>query len=116
MFLTILGKRKPLFGTHGADEIQAVVVRCGHNNLVQHHVLDLTWFHPVIMKCQYNKSETSRAPVPRPSASESAPLDVPVASVKRLPNPLIRVETRKRTRAALLSVHRHDLVRRCLKF
>ena len=54
----MLRKKKSLVGTHEAHEIQAVVVRSGHNNRMQHHVLDLTWCHEVdlwelMMKCQY---------------------------------------------------------------
>ena len=47
MLPTMLGKKKSLVGTHVAHEIQAVVVLSGHNNLMQHHVWDLTWCHQV---------------------------------------------------------------------
>ena len=44
--------------THEADDIQAAEASFGNNNLMQHHVKDLTWFHQVnlcelMMKCQY---------------------------------------------------------------
>ena len=50
-------KRKSLVGAHEAHDIHAVAVRSGHNNLMEHHVLDLTWCHQVdllrlMMKCQ----------------------------------------------------------------
>ena len=47
MLLTMLGKRKSLVGTHEAREIEVVVVLSGHNNLIQHHVWNLTWCHQV---------------------------------------------------------------------
>ena len=47
MLLTMLGKRKSLAGTHEAREIQAVVALSGYNNLMQHHVWELTWCHQV---------------------------------------------------------------------
>ena len=75
--------------------------------------------------------ETTHVSVAHPSASETIPSDVPVASVepedsvqttptrrilfKRPPNPLDRVEPPKRTRgdeddhSAFLSAHHHDL-------
>ena len=87
------------------------------------------------MKCKY-MNQKRHIPFPHPSASESAPPDVSVASVqpenssqtvstrritfKRHPNPLDRAETPKHARAdddddcALLSVYHHDW-RRCLK-
>ena len=34
-------------GTHEAHEIRAVAVLSGHNDLVQHHVWDLTWCYQV---------------------------------------------------------------------
>ena len=57
VLLTMLGKKKSLVGTHEAHEIRAEVVLSGHNDLMQHHVKDLTWCHQVdlrelIMKCQ----------------------------------------------------------------
>ena len=82
--------------------------------------------------------ETTHAPFTHPSASESIPPDVPVASVepedsvqtmftrritfKRPPNPLDRAEPLKRTRgddddgnSALLSAYPHDL-KKCLQW
>ena len=47
MLWAMLGEKKSLIETHEAHEIQAMVVRSGFNNLVQHHVSDLTWFHQV---------------------------------------------------------------------
>ena len=47
MLLAMLGERKSLIETHEAHEIQAMVVLSGFDNLVQHHVLDFTWFHLV---------------------------------------------------------------------
>ena len=81
--------------------------------------------------------ETTHVSVAHPSASETIPSDVPVASVepedsvpttpsrrllfKRHPNPLDRVEPPKRTRGdeddhSAFSACHHDLERRCQKF
>ena len=55
-------EEETLVGTHEAHEVQAVVVRSGHNNLVQRHVLNLAWFHQVdlcevMMKRQYKNTK-----------------------------------------------------------
>ena len=130
MLLTMLGKKKKsLVGIHEEHEIQDEVVLTGHNNLMQHHVWDLTWCHQVdlrelMMKCQ---CKTRHVPFTHPSASESIPPDVPFGSVppgdsaqtmsmrritfKGPPNPLDRAEPPKRTRGdddencALLSAY-----------
>ena len=50
MLLTMLGEEcggKSLVGTHDEHEIEEVMVRSNHDNLLQHHVQDLIGFHRI---------------------------------------------------------------------
>ena len=134
-FLTTLRKQKSLIGNHEAHEIQTTEARFGHNNTMQDHVLDLTWFlqinlRELMMKRQYKRQK--RLDLPCHILEQMAPPDVPDDSVepenssrtmptrritfKRPPNPLDRCEPpEKNTRSngdydsALLSVYQHQL-------
>ena len=83
MLLTMLGRMKSLVETHEAHEVRAVVLLYGHNDLMQHHVWDLTWCKSRPARADDEMSvqehETTHAPFTHPSASESIPPDVPVA-------------------------------------
>ena len=131
----MLGKKKPVVGTHEAHEILAVAVLSGRINLMQHHVWDLIGCQGRPVRTDEDMSvqepETTHVLVAHPSTRETIPSDVLVTSVepedpvqttsmrrilfKRPPNPSERVEPPKRTRfddhdhSALLSAYHHDL-------
>ena len=134
MLLVMLGKKKSLVGTLEAHEIQAAAVLSGRINLMQHLGPDLMPpSRPMRTddEMPVQEPETTHVSVAHPSASETIPSDVPVASVepensvqtsptrrilfKRPPNPLDRVEPPKRTRSdgddhsAFLTAYHRDL-------